>query len=64
MEKGITRSLIVGIPNGRCLPSGFGMLLNGLQPGDSRTIEQTVAINYLDDPTSRDYSGSLNATYT
>lgn len=39
-------------------------LLNGIQPGDSRTIAQSVAVNYLDDPTSRDYSGSLNATYT
>ena len=39
-------------------------LLNGLQPGDARTVEQSVAVNYLDDPTSRDYSGTMSATYT
>ncbi len=39
-------------------------LLNGMQPGDSRTVQQTVAVNYLDDPTSRDYSGNMNTTYT
>lgn len=39
-------------------------LLNGMQPGDSRTFSQSVAVNYLDDPTSQDYSGSLNAKYT
>ena len=39
-------------------------LLNGLKPGESRTFSQTVAVNYLDDPTSRDYSGTLNAKYT
>ena len=39
-------------------------LLNGLQPGDSRTAAQTVAVNYLDDPARQDYSGTLSATYT
>jgi hypothetical protein len=39
-------------------------LLNGMQPGDSRTVSQAVSVNYLDDPTKQDYSGTLNATYT
>ena len=39
-------------------------LLTGLQPGETRTFSQTVAVNYLDDPTSRDYSGKLKAKYT
>lgn len=39
-------------------------VLKGMQPGESRTLSQTVAVNYLDDPTSRDYSGTLTATYT
>lgn len=39
-------------------------LLNGMKPGESRTFSQTVAVNYLDDPTKKDWGGSLNATYT
>jgi hypothetical protein len=39
-------------------------LIGGMQPGETREYSQSVAVNYLDDPTSRDYSGSLNATYT
>ena len=39
-------------------------LLKGMQPGASRTFSQKVAVNYLDDPTSRDYSGSLKGKYT
>ena len=39
-------------------------LLNGMQPGASRTFSQKVAVNYLDDPSSRDYSGSLKGKYT
>ena len=39
-------------------------LIGGMQPGETRKYSQTVAVNYLDDPTSRDYSGSLDATYT
>jgi hypothetical protein len=39
-------------------------VLKGMQPGESRALSQTVAVNYLDDPTSRDYSGTLKATYT
>jgi hypothetical protein len=39
-------------------------LLNGMQPGTTRTFKQTVAVNYLDDPTDRRYSGTLQAKYT
>lgn len=39
-------------------------ILKGMQPGETRTLSQTVAVNYLDDPTSRDYSGTLTSTYT
>jgi len=39
-------------------------LLGGMQPGESRTFSQSVAVNYLDDPTSRDYSGAMNGKYT
>jgi hypothetical protein len=39
-------------------------LLKGMQPGETRTLSQTVAVNYLDDPSSRDYSGTLTSTYT
>jgi hypothetical protein len=39
-------------------------LLKGLQPGETRTFSQSVAVNYLDNPTERDYSGTLTATYT
>lgn len=39
-------------------------VLKGMQPGESRTLSQTVAVYYLDDPTSRDYSGTLKGTYT
>jgi len=39
-------------------------LLNGMQPGESRTFKQKVSVNYLDDPTRRDWGGLLNATYT
>jgi hypothetical protein len=39
-------------------------LLTGLKPGETRTFSQTVAVNYLDDPTRRDYSGKLKAKYT
>ena len=36
----------------------------GMQPGESRSFSQTVSVNYLDDPTRRDWGGSLSATYT
>jgi hypothetical protein len=39
-------------------------VLKGMAPGESRSFSQTVSVNYLDDPTSQDYSGSLNGTYT
>ncbi len=39
-------------------------VLKGMKPGESRSFSQTVAVNYLDDPTKKDWGGSLNATYT
>jgi len=39
-------------------------VLKGMKPGESRTLTQTVAVNYLDDPTKQDYTGSLNGSYT
>jgi len=39
-------------------------LLAGMQPGETRRFSQSVAVNYLDDPTSRDYSGALKGSYT
>jgi hypothetical protein len=39
-------------------------LLNGMKPGATRTVTQKVAVNYLDDPTDRRYSGSLKAKFT
>ncbi len=39
-------------------------LLSGMQPGETRTLTQQVAVNYLDDPTRQDYSGTLQASYT
>jgi hypothetical protein len=39
-------------------------LLKGMQPGTTRDFSQTVSVNYLDDPTAQDYSGSLTGTYT
>jgi hypothetical protein len=39
-------------------------VLAGLQPGESRSYSQTVSVNYLDDPTKKDWGGSLQATYT
>jgi len=39
-------------------------VVKGMKPGESRSFSQTVAVNYLDDPTKKDWGGSLNATYT
>ena len=39
-------------------------VLTGMRPGESRSFSQTVSVNHLDDPTRRDWGGSLNATYT
>ena len=36
----------------------------GMKPGESRSFRQKVSVNYLDDPTKRDWGGKLNATYT
>jgi len=39
-------------------------LLKGIKPGESRSFQQTVSVNYLDDPSRQDYSGELQGTYT
>jgi hypothetical protein len=39
-------------------------LLKGMKPGETRTFAQTVSVNYLDDPTRNDYSGSMTGSYT
>jgi len=39
-------------------------VLAGMRPGESRSFRQKVSVNYLDDPTKRDWGGRLNATYT
>ncbi|HEX9546730.1 MAG TPA: hypothetical protein VF942_05295 [Acidimicrobiales bacterium] len=39
-------------------------VLTGMKPGESRTFRQKVSVNYLDDPTKRDWGGRLNAAYT
>ncbi|MGO9268351.1 MAG: hypothetical protein ACLQBA_26280 [Candidatus Binataceae bacterium] len=36
----------------------------GMQPGETRSFSQQVSVNYLDDPSDQDYSGSLSGTYT
>ena len=36
----------------------------GMQPGETRSFSQQVSVNYLDNPTDQDYSGSLHGTYT
>ncbi|HVN91266.1 MAG TPA: hypothetical protein VMT61_15750 [Candidatus Binataceae bacterium] len=39
-------------------------VLQGMKPGESRSFSQQVAVNYLDNPSQQDYSGSLTGTYT
>lgn len=39
-------------------------LPKGMRPGETRSFSQQVSVNYLDNPTDQDYSGSLNGTYT
>jgi len=39
-------------------------VIKGIKPGETRTFSQTVSVNYLDDPSKQDYSGTLNAAYT
>jgi hypothetical protein len=39
-------------------------IVKGIKPGETRTYSQQVAVNYLDDPSDREYSGSLHGTFT
>jgi len=39
-------------------------VLEGMAPGESRSLTQKVSVNYLDDPTDQRYSGALTGTYT
>ena len=39
-------------------------VVKGMKPGESRSFRQKVSVNYLDDPTRRDWGGQLNSTYT
>ena len=39
-------------------------LPNGIKPGESRTFTQSVSVNYLDEPTRKDYSGRLAGAIT
>ena len=39
-------------------------VLASMKPGESRSFQQRVSVNYLDDPTRRDWGGRLDATYT
>lgn len=39
-------------------------LLKGIKPGESRSFQQTVSVNYLDEPSRQDYAGELAGTYT
>jgi len=39
-------------------------LLKGMKPGETRTFKQKIAVNYLDDPTRNDYSGSMTGSFT
>lgn len=39
-------------------------VVTGMKPGESRRFSQKISVNYLDDPTKRDWGGHLNATYT
>jgi len=39
-------------------------LLKGMKPGETRTLSQKVSVNYLDDPSRKDYSGTLSGSYT
>jgi hypothetical protein len=36
----------------------------GMKPGETRSYSQQVSVNYLDDPSDQEYSGSLSGTYT
>jgi hypothetical protein len=39
-------------------------LIKGMKPGESKSFEQSVSVNYLDEPAKQDYSGALTGTYT
>ena len=39
-------------------------LIQGMQPGESRPVSQSVSVNYLDDPSDQRYSGTLSGTFT
>jgi hypothetical protein len=39
-------------------------VLQGLAPGESRSLVQKVSVNYLDNPSDQRYAGSLTGTYT
>jgi len=39
-------------------------LAQGIKPGETRSYSQQVSVNYLDDPSDQEYSGSLTGTYT
>jgi hypothetical protein len=40
------------------------LVLKGIKPGESRSFKQTVAVNYLDDPSRLYHSGSMTGAYT
>ncbi len=39
-------------------------VVQGMQPGESRAFTQSVAVDYLDDPSRLDYSGTMQGTLT
>ena len=39
-------------------------VMQGMNPGDARSVSQNVSVNYLDDPTDQRYSGTLTGTVT
>lgn len=39
-------------------------LVKGMNPGETRTFTQTVSVNYLDDPSRQDYSGTMSGSFT
>lgn len=39
-------------------------VVKGMKPGETRTSSQTVSVNYLDEPTKQDYSGTLTGKFT
>jgi hypothetical protein len=39
-------------------------LWKGMQPGETRTVAQTVSVKYLDDPAQEKYAGSVQSTST